>query len=149
MAVNAFEDLLNFAIDQEEEAAEFYRQLAQTVKAPHVREALLEFALQEDQHKAKLQAVRSRGSVEPRATVIVDLKLSDYLVDAEPSPELDYRAALLIAMQREKAAYRLYQDLGRYCEEPELKEVFRFLAREEASHKLMFETEYDDSLGEN
>ena len=52
-------------------------------------------------------------------------------------------------MQKEKAAYRLYQDLGRQCDDPELKEVFRFLAQEEAAHKLMFETEYDDLLSEN
>jgi rubrerythrin len=149
MAVNVFEELLDFAIDQEEEAREFYRHLAQTVKAPHLRDALLGFALQEAQHKAKLEAVRSRGSVEPPTTPIADLKVSDYLVAVEPSSDLDYRAALVIAMQREKAAYRLYQDLGRHCQDPELKEVFRFLAQEEASHKLMFETEYDDLLAEH
>jgi rubrerythrin len=149
MKANEFLELIDFAIEQEQEAVDFYTTLSGTVKEAHVRKALLDFAGQERGHKAKLEAVRIRGSAEPAAVPVKDLKISDYLTDVEPDPNLDYRAALVIAMQKEKAAYRLYQDLARYTEDPELKEVFRFLAQEEAGHKLMFETEYDDATTEN
>jgi rubrerythrin len=149
MAESAFLELVEFAMEQEQEAADFYTDLSKKVKAPHIRDVLLEFAAEEQHHKAKLHAVRLRGSAAPSAAPVVDLKIADYLTNVEASPDLDYRGALVIAMKKEKAAYRLYQDLGRQCDEPELKEVFRFLALEEANHKLMFESEYDDLLTEN
>jgi rubrerythrin len=149
MTAADFLELIDFAIEQEQEAVDFYTELAGKVQETHVRAALHEFANEERGHQAKLVAVRLRGSAEPALTSVVDLKISDYLTDVKPDPNLDYRSALLIAMQKEKAAYRLYQDLGRQCDDPELKEVFRFLAQEEAGHKLMFETEYDDLLSEN
>jgi rubrerythrin len=144
-----FLELIDFAIEQEQEAVNFYTELAAKARAPHIRAVLEEFVHQERGHKAKLAAVRARGSVQLSRTPAVDLKIADYLTDPRPDSNLDYRAALVIAMQKEKAAYRLYQDLGRQCDDPELKEIFRFLAQEEAGHKLMFETEYDDLLSEN
>jgi rubrerythrin len=149
MTAAEFLELIDFAIEQEQEAVDFYTELAGKVRETHVRAVLHDFAHQERGHKAKLQAVRLRGSAEPALTSVVDLKISDYLTEVRPDPNLDYRSALVIAMQKEKAAYRLYQDLGRQCDDPELQEIFRFLAQEEAGHKLMFETEYDDLMSEN
>jgi rubrerythrin len=149
MTAAEFSELIDFAIEQEQEAVDFYTELAGKVRETHIRAVLDEFAQQERGHKAKLVAVRQRGSAEPALTAVVDLKISDYLTEVRPDSNLDYRTALVIAMQKEKAAYRLYQDLGRQCDDPELKAVFRYLAQEEAAHKLMFETEYDDLLSES
>ena len=149
MTAAEFFELIDFAIEQEQEAVEFYTELAAKARATHIRAVLEEFAQQERGHKAKLVAVRARGSVQASQSPVVDLKIADYLTDPRPDSNLDYRTALVIAMQKEKAAYRLYQDLARQCDDPELKEVFGFLAQEEAGHKLMFETEYDDLSSEN
>ncbi len=149
MTTTEFLELIDFAMEQEQAAIDFYTKLASKVRQAHVVAVLSEFAEQERGHLAKLAAIRRRGSAEPTLGTVVDLKISDYLTDVKPDPNLDYRDALVIAMHQEKAAYRLYQDLGRQCDDPELKEVFRFLALEEANHKLMFETQYDDLLSEN
>ncbi|MFC1641959.1 ferritin family protein [Myxococcota bacterium] len=149
MNVNSFRELLDFAIDQEQQAFEFYTELADRMAGPHMRAALLEFAEQERGHKAKLEAVRSSGSVSFPTQPVGDLKIADYVTEVQPHSQLDYREALVVAMHQEKAAYRLYHDLGRACDDSELKEMFRFLAREEAAHKLLFETQYDEMLGDN
>ncbi len=149
MIAAEFLELIEFAIEQEQEAVDFYTELAAKARAPHIRAVLEDFANQERGHKAKLVAIRARGSVQTAQLPVADLKIADYLTDSLPDTNIDYRTALVIAMQKEKAAYRLYQDLGRQCNDPELKEVFRFLAQEEAGHKLLFETEYDDLLSEN
>ena len=56
---------------------------------------------------------------------------------------MPYDEALAVAMNREKAAFRLYTDLSEAVDDPALQALFRSLAREEARHKLRFELEYD------
>ncbi len=77
---------------------------------------------------------------------ILDLKIGDYLVDAEPSSDIDYQQALILAMKAEKAAFRLYSDPASATDDPGLKETLLGLAQEEAKHKLRFEIEYDDEF---
>ena len=146
MATENFNELIDFAIEQEQAAVDFYTDLAAKVKEAHVRDTLLEFADQERRHKAKLQAVRLRPTLPKTAGKIQDLKISDYLVEVEPTPELTFQGALIIAMKKEKAAYRMYRDLASYSQDPELRDVFQFLAQEEANHKLAFELEYDQLI---
>ena len=139
-------DILEYAIGQEEAAATFYEELAERVGRPQVRQLLLEFAQEEQGHKAKLLEVRQGRltlSGEDRAG---DLKVGDYLVEVEPDSALDYQQALIVAMKREKAAFKLYIDLAAAVEAQELRDTFLALAAEEAKHKLRFELEYDESI---
>jgi rubrerythrin len=146
MTPNSFQELVDFAIEQEQEAADFYTELANTVKEQHVCETLRDFANQERGHMQKLQSVRASGKASPSSKSPLDLKISDYLVETKPTPQLTFQGALIIAMSREKASFRLYRDLASQCEEEPLREVFLFLAQEEANHKLAFEIEYDDLI---
>jgi rubrerythrin len=82
----------------------------------------------------------------PAPAKVQDLKIGDYLVDQKPNPELDYQEALILAMKKEKAAFRLYSDLADVTEDEKLRQVFQALAQEEAKHKLRFEIEYDDNI---
>jgi rubrerythrin len=67
-------------------------------------------------------------------------------VDVEPQGDLSLQDAMIVAMKREKAAYRLYSDLAQKVDDAELKDLFLGLAQEEAKHKLYFETQYDDQI---
>ena len=54
-----------------------------------------------------------KGSTfQPSAKQVTDLKIVDYLVDIMPSPDMDYQEALIVAMRREKASFKLYNDLA-------------------------------------
>jgi len=77
---------------------------------------------------------------------VTDLKIADYTVDIEPSPNMDYQSAIILAMKKEKAAFRLYTNLASKMQDPELRNMFMSLAQEEAKHKLRFEIEYDDEV---
>ena len=77
---------------------------------------------------------------------VLDLKISDYLVEVEASDNITYQDALIIAMKRERAAYELYSDMAAKVPESHLKEVLEGLAIEEAKHKLFFEAEYDERV---
>jgi rubrerythrin len=77
---------------------------------------------------------------------VTDLRIADYLVDVAEHEELDYQKALILAMKREKASYKLYFEIARVTTDRELKELFLSLAQEEARHKLRFEIEYDEAI---
>ncbi|HID75598.1 MAG TPA: rubrerythrin [Planctomycetaceae bacterium] len=137
--------VLDFAIGREEEAARFYTELAEKIGGP-ISQVFRDFAREEQGHKAKLMAVKSGKKLAPAEKQIMDLKIGDYLLDVEPEGELDYQQALVIAMKREKAAFRLYMDLCQSVDDESLKDLFLGLAQEEAKHKLRFEIEYDEHI---
>jgi rubrerythrin len=135
--------ILDFAIRGEEESVQFYTDLAQKVKRPGMSQIFRDFADEERKHKAKLLAVKAGKQLQPAARKVADLKIGDYLVDVVPGPELDYQGALIVAMKKEKAAFKLYTELAGLIEDASLRDVLLALAQEEAKHKLRFEVEYD------
>ena len=138
------EEILDFAIAREKEAQAFYSQLAESSTLKHSAKLFKEFSAMEKGHAAKLQAVKDGKKLISAAGKVADLKLADYTVAEEPSGDLDYQGALHLAMQREKAAFKLYSKLAGSTEDAELKETFLALANEEAQHKLKIELEYDE-----
>ena len=121
-------------------------ELAGKMGSDSMRKMFEDFAREEQGHKAKLLKVKGSGSMELATEKILDLKIGDYLVDAEPGPDMDYQDALILAMKQEKAAFKLYTDLAATTTEPDLHNLLLALAQEEAKHKLRFEVEYDEQI---
>jgi len=142
---NSIEEILDFAIAGEAEASQFYTELAGQMENPAMREVFEDFAKEELGHKSLLEGVK-KGNLQPKAEDVADLKIADYLVDIEPSPNMDYQSAITLAMKKEKAAFKLYNTLASKMQDPELRDMFLSLAQEEAKHKLRFEIEYDDEI---
>ncbi len=140
---DSVDDILKFAINGEQEAYEFYTNLANQMDNPMMREVFEGFAKEEQGHKAKLQKIKE-DNIKLALEYVEDLKLADYLIDAKPSPDMDYQEALILAMKKEKAAFKLYTILASMTNDINLRQVFLALAQEEAKHKLRFEIEYDD-----
>ncbi len=143
-AFGTVDELLDFAMRKEEEAAAFYTRLAEQMDRPWMKEAFLEFAAEERGHRAKLEGIKSGKRLLPDAKRILDLGIAEQLVDPDPAGEMDYAAALVVAMKEEKAAFKMYSDLARATDDPEMKATLLSLAQEEAKHKLRFEVEYDN-----
>ena len=143
---NAVDDVLDFAIDREQEAADFYNDLASKVDKPWMKKVFTDFAKEELGHKAKIEGVKAGKKLMPVEKKVLDLKIGDYLVDIEVTADIDYQGALMVAMKREKAAFRLYTDLSNQADDDNVKNLFAGLAQEEAKHKLRFEVEYDDNV---
>jgi rubrerythrin len=138
------DEILDFAIGQEEEAAQFYKGLAETMDRPWMSKVFNDFAREEEGHKRKLLDVKAGKKLVLPEKKVLDLKIGDYLVDVEPSTHMDYQQALIVAMKKEKKAFKMYTDLASAADDDNVKNVFSALAQEEAKHKLRFELEYDD-----
>jgi rubrerythrin len=140
------EDILDFAIMGEQEAVDFYTQLAGQAKNAAITKVFLEYAEEEMRHKAKLAGIKENGVFDMTVAKVKDLKIADYLVEVKPSPKMTYEEALIFAMKKEKKAFMLYMKLSDQVENIELKKVFLSLAEEESKHKLSFELEYDNYI---
>ena len=144
--MNSIDEILDYAIDQEQQAADFYASLAGRAEKAGMKEVLLNFAAEEQRHKERLLAVKSGEHELTPEQEVLDLKISDYLVEVDATDDISYQDALIVAMKRERAAYELYRDMAEKIPESNLREVFVGLAQEEARHKLFFESEYDERV---
>jgi rubrerythrin len=146
--INTLNEVLNFAIGEEQAAVEFYTSLAAQTPSADMRQILEEVAQEERKHEARLKEMQAQGIRPTGRPNTPDLKIADYLVEIKPGPALSYRELLMLAMQKELAAVRMYTALADIMVDPSLQEVFRQLAQEESKHKLKFETEYDNVMVE-
>jgi rubrerythrin len=142
-AFSSADEILDFAISKEDLSIQFYRDLATRVDEPHMRQLLEEFAMEEVVHKEKLLLVKTNKLLLPVEDKIFDLRVDRYATGANHSQNPNYQNALLMAMEREKVAFKMYTDLAAITEDESLSGIFTALAQEEAKHKLRIELEYE------
>ena len=140
------DSILEFAIAREEESYQFYVRLAARTERPWMQRVFEEFSKEELGHKASLQKVREGKRKLRSESRVLDLKMSDYLVAGQANDDMDYQQALIVAMKKEKVAFKLYTDLADRVDDERLRTMFLGLAQEEAKHKLRFEIEYDEVI---
>jgi len=146
MDFNSVDDVLDFAIESEEKASEFYTNLASMASDTNIKRMFQGFAIEEQGHKSKLEEIKLGKILAPAKQNILDLKVADTVEEIKPHDDMGLQEALIVAMQREKNAYRLYTDLAAMTDDTNLKTTFEMLAQEEARHKLRFEIEYDEMI---
>ena len=146
--MNSLEEILDFAIGEEQAAVAFYTSLAAQTPSADMRLVLHEIADEERKHEARLKQMQAQGIRPVSGPQVPDLKIADYLVEIKPGPALSYRELLMLAMQKEMAAVRMYTALAGQMTDAGLQQIFQQLAQEETRHKLRFETEYDNVMVE-
>ncbi|MFO7984750.1 MAG: ferritin family protein [Desulfatiglandaceae bacterium] len=148
MKFQSFEEIMEYAIGKEKEAAAFYEDASKNEKFSGVKEMLTSFAAEERKHQAMLEGFTKENIDHYKVEKIPDLKRSDYLVDMEYEPGMGYADILKLAMKREEKAFKFYSDFAEQATKPEHKKLFEILAQEESKHKLKLETVYDDHMAE-
>ena len=138
----SFDEVMNFAIGAETEAIDFYRMLADFVEKPEMAEVLSGLALQESEHRSKLEAIKA-GRIVMDEEEVGDLGITDHVEDVKPYAKMNYVDLLVVGMNKEEAARKLYADLASIAQTQELQDIFLKLAQEESEHKVRFELEYD------
>ena len=140
-------EVLEFAIDRESEANQFYLALAEHVADENIRSMFLELAEEELEHKSRIEL----ELIKEGKTTDLDRKVPDFKIPElvgldtvdEPKADISYQEALTIAIQKEDTAVRVYYSLSRVVDDPASREVLLALIQEEAKHKLRFELEYN------
>jgi rubrerythrin len=144
--------IIDFAITQEQESADFYRRVGEQEAREGTRDLFLQFAAEEDKHRRLLENLKGGGGGgaldDYRFTWIVDIKRSNYVADIDYHPGMSYREILMLAAQREEKALALYNLLLARAEDEGARKVFKMLCQEEAKHKLALEGTLDAYMAE-
>jgi rubrerythrin len=145
---NPLQSIIRTAIQREIDANTLYSNAAKLALTPNGRDLLLDMAAQELGHRNRLEAML-KGDLfkvlsRKQQKQVVDLKITDYLVEEPLSADSDLQAILIVAGKREKASFELYSALARVAGDPDLVKLFEFLANEEMTHKRRVETMYDE-----
>lgn len=150
------EEIIDFAIEKEREAAEFYADVSEMEPFSGSSDMLKDFSKEERKHEKLLLDLKNDTIDDSIKTYkfkwIPDIKRSDYVDDIEYAPGLGYKDLLLLAMKREEKALALYNMLLDKAKESGATDaatkVLKLLCQEEAKHKLALETMYDDYMAE-
>lgn len=141
-----FEKIISFAIEKEDEAAKLYKDLSGRVQKQNAKVMFDELAAEEIEHGEFLKGMTEESIPDLPSEKVTDLKISDYLVDMPFKPDMDYQNILIMAMKREESAVKLYNDMATRVQGAKMKDLLRFMAQQEAKHKLRLETEYDNNI---
>ncbi len=144
--ISSIQGVIEFALEKEAESEGLYQILARQSDSARAAEIFNELAVEESKHHRALTHLDSDHISSIKVGDIADLKISDYLKDVSYSPDMTYQDILVFAMKNEEHSHSLYEGLAAHAEDPELKGIFEFLAKQEARHKLRLETEYDDYI---
>lgn len=143
------EEILTEAIQGEVESYELYTNAVNMVKAPHIKDTLLELAQEELGHKAMLEnmlahpASLRRGVKRLRSEPIQDYKVGDHLVVKPLTPDSTFQDVLIFASRKEQQSHELYRDLAEE-NEGEIRDLFEAMARDELRHKDLVERWYEE-----
>jgi rubrerythrin len=142
-----YQEFLEFAIDNEKEAAALYEKYAGIVASAAQKKLLQEMAAMERAHEQKLKELARSGMLnllDGKSTP--DLHISDYLVEVEIKQNSPLEDVFVYAMKAEQKAHELYSMLAEKADDPAIQELFNRLANEEKKHKYSLESEYDKGI---
>jgi rubrerythrin len=143
---NSIDDVLEFAQEKEQDACDFYTELAEKMHDSGMKKLFVELARQEIRHKIVLTEMR-KGNVEMGShPKIKEIALDKVLLSKEESKSLAVENAMLLALEREQSSYKLYSDLAQIVENPELRSTFENLAADELGHKASIQGVYEKYL---
>ena len=139
-------DILKFAIQREEEAAKAYADLAGTTTDPGLKVLLLDLQADEVNHRKLLRELTYADDFPQGEGAVLDLKISDYLVDEPIGADSRMQDVLIFAAKKEARAAELYERLQSLSSHPKHKRLFQFLVQQEKTHKLKLEQTYEKEV---
>ena len=139
--------IIDVAIEREEKAYAFYRELSGKVKDITAQETLQFLSDEEKKHKEFLEKYR-QGDYGPeslRMTDVVDYKIAEYLAKPDIRKNMDSKDIYLVAAHRELNSYNFYKSLADLHPDGSLKTILLRMANEEKKHKEKVEYLYSNT----
>jgi len=146
----SLKEILEVAVSFEESARDFYTDLIPKV-SKNFRWLVEDLAKEEQGHHELFTNLIQRGDIAGQIqaevrTPVTDGKFSDAVHIPDLGPKPDDQAVLQYAMGREHLAMQHYRELAGSTEPGPIKELFEYLANEEAQHKEELEKLYYETV---
>jgi rubrerythrin len=152
--------IIHRGIYREKDAIRAYVKFAKVVKDPKAKNVLINLADDEVGHLTKLEKhlmniIRKQPWLLPKAeeieavaAVFASSAYQDKEIHEEDLVDVDEVKILGLAVDREIIANKYYLDLAEKADDPEAKEMFLSLAKEEEMHMKILQAEID-SIGQS
>jgi rubrerythrin len=133
------ESVLKKAASKENDAYLLYKNVANDAKDAHIKTVLNRLAEKERKH---IQAIEGFDIKKVKGQEI-EIKetsrkwIAEYLISTEEdlSGNSDFKDVFIYAAKREKKAFEFYNAMSKLVDDPELKKLFAWLAKEESKHE--------------
>jgi rubrerythrin len=143
---DSVEAALDFAIDKEQEAYDFYIEWSKKLEHEAIQQVFREFAVEEMRHRDLITDVKEGKRELEASPAVKDLKITDYFTVVEVKAKMNYQDALQLAIQRERGSIELYRYLADRSTTANMNALFESLVKEETKHKMRLEEIYDDNF---
>ena len=141
VSTTSVKDLLAYAIRSEMDSNKAYKDLADRVSNPLLKEKFHWLAFEENKHKQVL--IRLHEALFSGQTIQIPDKPSEELLKRiEITPTSSLVDLLFQAMESEKSAEEFYARLAERMEKAQ-KRLLQYLSKVEHSHYVMLKSEYD------
>lgn len=140
-----FKEIIDFAVENEVEAYEFYRDAAVKLNDEHLKEVFGDLAKEELEHKRFLEEFASSGIETIKLDDVSDYKIAETLDTPKLSVEMNFIDAISLAIKKEQEAMDMYRNLADACLDKEQKDLFVGLEKMEKMHKARLEDIYIDT----
>ena len=140
-----FKEIIDFAVENEVEAYEFYRDAAVKLNDEHLKEVFGDLAKEELEHKRFLEEFASSGIETIKLDDVSDYKIAETLDTPKLSVEMSFIDAISLAIKKEQEAMDMYRNLADACLDKEQKDLFVGLEKMEKMHKARLEDIYIDT----
>jgi len=144
MNLDQYKEIIEFAIAGEIEAQEFYKDAANKVSVPYLKDMFEKFAKEEKGHEKILKGILVKDTINQYFKESTDYKVAETIDKPKLSTDMKPADAIALAMKNEEEAMKQYTDLAEACLDPSQKKVFLDLAAMERGHKLIMEKAFVD-----
>lgn len=146
MGFVTLDEVIKFAVKQEEKAYQLYKNAAAVSKSISAKKMFEEMAAEEAGHKVVFGKMSVEKAEAHKAITIPDMKIAKYLVDVPLKPDMTYQEILTYAIKAEESAYQMYTIASEETNDLDLKKVLTVFADVEKGHKIKVERIYDEHV---
>lgn len=134
--------IIAFAVENEIDAYEFYRDAAEKIEDATLKETFKDLAKEELEHKRFLEEFLESGTDEINIDESSDYKISETVEKPPLTMDMSFAEALALAMKNEEEAMNMYKQLADACIDQKEKDIFLGLMDMEKMHKTRLEDIY-------
>lgn len=146
MEFKSVHDILEFAISKEQAAVQFYKDLASQTTDPTTRAMFETFVRTEQTHAEMLRLEMNKLGYTVKAeeqAPVSAYQWQERLELDDQARRMNFIDALLLGIQKERAAFRLYVQILSTTQDGQFARTLMELAEEEMRHVLQLEREYE------
>lgn len=134
--------IVDFAVENELESYEFYRDASEKVENTELKDIFKKLAEEELEHKRFLEDFLASGVEDIKIENTEDYNISETLDSPKLSVDMSFADAIALAIKKEEEAMIMYRNLAMTCETSREKELFLGLENMERLHKTKLEDIY-------